>query len=301
MREALSDVLNISFYKANNIFDGHLTQLSADMLHAHDAKAIHWAYINKKIYKAPYIFTKRVDLPVKDKFSNKLSYYGASAGVGVSDAVVRKIEDFGVSRIYKIPDAGSDIVENKKEQLEFRQRFENKFIVGHIGALVDRDKGQKVILKAVELLNKQNNDFVFVFFGEGEDEKVLKKISKGFENVFWMGFDSNVDSYISAFDAFVFPSRSEGMGSILIDVMQAGVPIVASRVGGIPDIIADKDNGLLIESGDYEKLASNLLDIKNNLMLRERLIKNGISESEKYSALSIAQKYFDIYERVLSE
>lgn len=112
-----------------------------------------------------------------------------------------------------------------------------------------------------------------------------------------MGFEKSVGSYIPAFDAFVFPSRSEGMGSILIDVMAAGVPIVASNVGGIPDLISDKENGLLIENGDYSALAEKLIEIKNDVGFREALVSNALAKSKGYTAAAMALRYLDVYKK----
>ncbi|SNY97990.1 glycosyltransferase family 4 protein [Halomonas sp. hl-4] len=301
MKNELKRTSRISFKKANNILDGHFSSMPADVLHAHDAKAVHWSYINKVMCKTPYLFTKRVDLKIKEKFANRLSYLSASAGVGISSVVVKKIKEFGVSEVYRIPDAGSVSVNNENLKNEIKQRFKNKFIVGHIGALVDRDKGQRVIIDAVKKINNQYEDFVFVLFGEGEDENILKRESQNLENVIWMGFEKSVGSYIPAFDAFVFPSRSEGMGSILIDVMAAGVPIVASNVGGIPDLISDKENGLLIENGDYSALAEKLIEIKNDVGFREALVSNALAKSKGYTAAAMALRYLDVYKKVLKK
>ena len=72
---------------------------------------------------------------------------------------------------------------------------------------------------------------------------MLKNAAAGLSNVMFTGFVDNVGDYLAAFDVFVLPSNREGIGSVLFDAMDRALPVVASRVGGVPDIVHDGENG----------------------------------------------------------
>ena len=152
------------------------------------------------------------------------------------------------------------------------------------------------MIEAAKNLRKEYPHFHFLFLGRGEDEKMFKELAKGSQNITFEGFVDNVNDYIAAFDLFVFPSRHEGLGSILFDVMQLQVPIVATKVGGIVDIIHHNHNGILIEPCSSKAIEESIVTLYNNKKLREKLTNNAMQSLENFSAKKMAQKYQKIYE-----
>ena len=73
---------------------------------------------------------------------------------------------------------------------------------------------------------------------------MLKAAAAGLSNLTFTGFVDNVGDYLAAFDIFILPSNREGIGSILLDAMEQGLPVIASRVGGVPDIVHHDDERL---------------------------------------------------------
>ena len=88
---------------------------------------------------------------------------------------------------------------------------------------------------------------------------MLKAAAAGLSNLTFTGFVDNVGDYLAAFDIFILPSNREGIGSILLDAMEQGLPVVASRVGGVPDIVHDGENGLLIDPANPAQLRDAIL------------------------------------------
>ena len=98
-------------------------------------------------------------------------------------------------------------------------------------------------------------------------------------------------------DLFVRASRSEGLGSAFIEAMAAGLPIIGTPVGGIPDFLKNEETGLFCEVGDPKDLAEKIILLFNNRQLREKLIKNGLElVRAKYDWDKIAEKFREIYE-----
>jgi hypothetical protein len=98
--------------------------------------------------------------------------------------------------------------------------------------------------------------------GGGDDEAMLRSAAAGLTNMTFTGFVDNVGDYLASFDVFVLPSNREGIGSILFDAMEAGLPVVASRVGGVPSIVHDGETGFLIDAASPDQLRAAILLLK---------------------------------------
>ena len=298
LRAQLADVDNLSFVTANNQLSGHYTAPYADIVHAHEAKAVHWAYLHKLLRNTPYIITRRVDAVVKEKWLNKKTYSNASALVGISTIIANQLRDRQWGEVYQIPSTLAHLETDHKEGESFRNTFLGKTIIGHVGALVDKHKGQKVLIEAAVSLEKSHPDLHIVFFGDGADKEELASLSKGIKNITWMGFKPKIGDYLPYFDLFVFPSRNEGLGSTLLDVMDVGVPIIASNVGGIPDIVIDNETGLLVEPNDSSALKTAIIKLYGDKALQAKLVEGAKKQIENYTPQKMAERYSSLYKKI---
>lgn len=301
MRDHLASVRGLNFITSNNQFMGHFSGFYADVVHAHEAKAVHWAYIHHVLKKSPYVITRRVDTPIKKRLSSRLTYNNAAEVVAISNAVRSELIELGIEDSLVIPSASSGFEFNEYAVSQIRKDYSERFVVGQVGALVDKHKGQLVTIEAARLLQKKYPNILFVFLGDGPDLDLLTKASEGLENVQLLGFKDNIGDYIFSLDAFVFPSRNEGLGSVLLDVMGCGIPIVAADVGGIPDVIENNKNGILIPAGDAKLLADAVVKIYENPDFAKRLVDTGILIAESHSSLIMSDRYFDVYKKILRE
>ncbi|MGE6607938.1 glycosyltransferase family 4 protein [Halomonas sp. NPDC076908] len=295
LRRELADTPGVVFINARHQLEGHWKAGTADSVHAHEAKAVHWAWLHQRLYRTPYIITRRVDTPIKRKWSNTVFYRNACYCVAISNAIAEQLKSFTTSTIPIIPSAYSGSQVNPEIAAEFRKQYAGKTIVGHVGALVDRHKGQRVLIEAAKRLEHKCPTCLFVFFGRGEDEAVLKKESASISNIIWAGFKDNINDYLPGLDIFAFPSRNEGLGSVLLDVMQAGVPIIASNVGGIPDIIKHGENGFLIAVDSDSEIEHWILELKDNVSLRASVVNQARSSLSFYSKDMMANRYMALY------
>lgn len=300
MREELAEVASVRIVSAKHQLWGHHVTGNADIVHAHEAKAVHWAWLHRTLYKTPYIITRRVDTPIKRKRTNLMFYGKADCCVAISNVIATELSALTRVPIPVIPSALTPSAPSADTAASLRSQYAKRFIVGHIGALVDKHKGQRVLLEAAKLLEKDYPDIVFLLFGQGDDEASLRKESEQSTNVNWMGFKKNILDYISAFDLFAFPSRNEGLGSILLDVMNAKVPIIASDVGGIPDIVKHQKTGLLIPANDASALAKGIIYLKENSALRQHLVQGATKHLDRYDPRSMADSYNQLYQSIVS-
>lgn len=139
------------------------------------------------------------------------------------------------------------------------------FTIGTIGEL-HTNKGHDVLVNALTLLPKDKK-WQAVIVGEGEERTRLQALIAKYSldtHVFLAGTIQNGAQLMKAFDIFVLPSRTEALGYALLEAGQAGLPVVASNVGGIPEVIKDGITGVLVTKEDPQNLARALTALMNN-------------------------------------
>ncbi|MDR5885688.1 glycosyltransferase family 4 protein [Vreelandella janggokensis] len=295
MRGELSGVPKLRIVAAKHQLMGHHATGKAKIVHAHEAKAVHWAWLHRVLYKSEYIITRRVDTPIKRKPTNLIFYKKAHSCVAISNIIANELTSLTSKHIPIIPSAFTPSSPSLEIAQSLKHQYPGRFIIGHIGAVVDRHKGQRILIEAAELLEKEYPELLFIFFGKGEDESALRKESSHLSNVKWMGFKSNILDYIEAFDLFAFPSRNEGLGSILLDVMNAKVPIIASNTGGIPDIVKHQKTGILVQPDNARAFKEAIVMLYKDEDLANHISENAFLRLKKYSSKSMADSYLNIY------
>jgi glycosyltransferase involved in cell wall biosynthesis len=108
----------------------------------------------------------------------------------------------------------------------------------------------------------------------------------------------NVGDWLSSFDVFMFPSLDEALGSTLLDAMQVGLPIVASKVGGIPDVVEDGVNGRLVEPEDAEALYAAIDGLLADDEALAAIRARNIEKSRSFSATRMAEAYETLYREI---
>jgi glycosyltransferase involved in cell wall biosynthesis len=271
-----------------------------DIIHAHEAKACHFSYVLSKKTDCIYTMTRRMDRAPKNDFFTRKVYRKCVHIVCLSSAIETIIKQYSPnSNVSIIPSMKAGLPFDEDNIKAIRDSFPKKIIVGHVGALVAKHKGQEYIIKAAKILQQSHPSIHFLLVGEGSDEVTLKKQAEGLKNISFIGFKKNVGDYLRAFDIFLFPSLQEGLGSTLLDAMEAKLPIIATSVGGIPDIICHQKNGLLIESKNAQKIVDEVLSLLSKNTLAKSLAQQGLSDSVQYSPAVIGQRYMDIYKKLI--
>ncbi|MHB1601124.1 MAG: glycosyltransferase family 4 protein [bacterium] len=166
-------------------------------------------------------------------------------------------------------------------------------MISLIGRL-SKEKGHEVFINAAELIVKKRNDIKFVIIGEGELYAQIVDLidKKGLKNYFIIsGFRENIKNFIAASDLIAVPSGLEGMGSIIIESCALKKAVIASDVGGIPEIIMNNETGLLFKNEDYEELADKIIHLIDKPELIEKLGLNCYNEVvKKFDAKDIAHE-----------
>lgn len=163
---------------------------------------------------------------------------------------------------------------------EFRQHVgipEERFVVGWIGRMT-AIKRVPDILTSFKLLLDRGVDATLCLVGDGPDRESAELLAKELGiagHVIWPGYQRDVSPYYALFDAFVLPSANEGTPVVAIEALAAGRPIVATRVGGVPDVVTEGEDGYLVAVGDVEAIAESLERLARDPELRRSLGKRG--------------------------
>jgi glycosyltransferase involved in cell wall biosynthesis len=189
---------------------------------------------------------------------------------------------------------------NKGEERKKLSIEENTFIVGFVGRLTKR-KGWEELLEAALLL-KDNSSIKFLIAGDGEDkEKLLNLISsKGLGNVIYLGYAPNMQGVYSILDCLAIPSHYEPMGITAIEAQAIEVPVIASNVDGLNEIITNEENALLINPQDAESIKTAILRLQENEGLCTQLKNEGKENAKRYSIENYAKALDNIYNSIIS-
>jgi glycosyltransferase involved in cell wall biosynthesis len=176
-------------------------------------------------------------------------------------------------------------------------------VIGFVGWLLPI-KGPMYLLKAMADVWQSHPDTSLVFVGKGNlyqslKDEVVKMNAKG--RVTFLGWRSDIEEIMPIFDIFVLPSLNEGMGRVIVEAMAAGKPIVASRVGGIPDLVQHNENGILVPPADVPALAQSVNQLLDDPETAERLGSQGNSFCRRLSLTAMVEKIDQMYSDLITD
>ena len=227
-------------------------------------------------------------------------YRGAARRVVLSAAIagsLRALDPALDSQV--IPSASAQLPVDTARVAALREQFNGRFLVGHVGALVDSHKGQRQIITIAKSLAASLPEVAFVLVGSGRDADALAAEAAGLQNLHWAGEVSDVGNWLAAFDVFLYPSRHEGLGSILLDAMAARLPIVATAVGGIPEIVVAGRGGFLCHVDDIAGLSAAIMTLHADRELRSRMADFNQGRAADFAPASMTQRYLNLYRELL--
>jgi len=231
------------------------------------------------------VVTRRMDYPLKRGGWQRFLYRtSVDAVVAISRRVESALIAGGVppARIRRIP-SGIDTTRFTPDP-QARQRIRRRYGLGDaevlvvsVGALVER-KAQAVLIEAAAQLHRQGLRLSYVLCGDGPQRQPLEARARAAGlggQVCFPGFCSEVPAYLAAADVVVHVPHWEGLGVAVMEALAAGRPVIASRVGGIPELVEDGHTGLLVPPRAPGALAAALAELAHKPALAERLGRAG--------------------------
>jgi glycosyltransferase involved in cell wall biosynthesis len=273
----------------------------SDLVHVHEGRAVYAAFLRSLLSGTPYVITRRVNNPLGHGYLTRLAYRRAAFVAAVARDIADIMRRFDERvRVMVVHSGSSGLSVDAAESSAIRKRFPDKWLVGNVGALDNAQKGQQYIIEVAHALQFSHPAIQFLLVGGGEDEEMLRESASDLGNLTFTGFVENVGDYLAALDIFILPSNKEGIGGILLDAMEQSLPVIASRVGGLPEIVLDGDNGLLIDAARPDQLHAAILRLYENPTLAHDLGERGRQFAKHYTAEVMCRKYLELYDKTLA-
>lgn len=256
------------------------------IFHAHTAAAHSLALLAKYLVPhVPLAVSRRVDFPSRGNPLSRMKYKSGKVDVyiAISENVKRILIKDGIpEEKIQIAYSGIDLKRfaNLPDPQALRQEFsieERTVVVGNVAACVDH-KDQKTLIEAVRILDQElerewagSIRYKLIIVGDGKLRPALEKQAElaGLLNnrIFFAGFRREIPEFLNLFHIFVMSSKEEGLGTSVLDAMACGLPVAATRGGGIPEMVDDTSGGYLSPVGDAKALAESL----KKLVLSEQI------------------------------
>jgi glycosyltransferase involved in cell wall biosynthesis len=286
---------------------GVIRELRPDIVHAHDPHGVAAAAtalsIGSPSPPPALVAARRVDFHLNANSFSRWKYKQVDRFVAASEAIRAMLLEDGIP-----PDRTVTVHEGIDvdrvagvEPLNVREEYwfpPHSLIVGNIAALVPH-KGQKFLIDAAAMVVREMPEARFLVLGEGELHATLEHQIRHLhlsQHVVLAGFRTDVLGVLKGVDLFVLSSVSEGLGTSLLDAMAADRPVVATRAGGIPEVVVHGETGLLVPPRDPSALAAAILDMLRDPDRRRRFAAAGFARvRERFSADRMVDETLAVY------
>lgn len=288
-----------------------------DIVYAHSSKAgaltrlANIGFSNKCLYNPHGWSFNEKPYGIKGKVKNSLFKFVEKVQTPFTDKIVCVSNFEKETAIYNniankdklcVIYSGIDFSKFHKQNID--KRSEDEFVVGMV-ARITQTKAPDIFVKAAAEIKKKIPNSFFYIVGDGDlryqIETLISKLNLK-NSVEITGWVNNPTDYMKKFDVGLLLSRWEGFGLVLPEYMYSGVPIVASNSGGIPDIIRDRYNGLIVPADNVKSTVDAILKIHNNVNLRDNLIRNGKEDVVKrFNVKREVRQTIDLYVKLLGE
>ncbi len=188
--------------------------------------------------------------------------------------------------------------------LKARFGFPPDSLIGIAGGRFSTEKGQGYLVDAAAAVIQRNPQVRFVLFGDGPDfEAIRSRIAKlGLsEQIVCPGFEKNLAGCLKSADLLVNPSLSEGLPNIVLEAMAMYVPVVATAVGGVPELVTNNESGLLVRATDVSGLTEAIMRLVDDASLRQSMAQEAYRVvTESFSFEQQCEKLVQVYRGVLA-
>ncbi len=287
-----------------------IKRLRPDIIHAHDAHGVAMASLALSLgardVEPPLIVSRRVDFHLRHNSFSRWKHRQVDCFIAASEAIRRMLVADGVPEDRTVTvHEGIDVDHVLgAPAVNVHEAFflpHGSPVVGNVAALVPH-KGQRHLVEAAHLVVQKMPDVRFVILGEGELRDALERMVKDYrleKHVLLPGFRTDVLGCLKGFDLFVMSSVTEGLGTSLLDAMACSRPIVATRTGGIPEVVDDGVTGVLVPPRDHRALANAVLALIGDAPRRRAMGAAGFTRvSERFTVERMVAATASVYARV---
>jgi len=293
-------------------FMADIRRFKPDIIHLHGSQDTWLAMTARRLMRGRFpltIRTKHNTWVWKPHTLNKSLYQAIDAYVSISIYTDRQIASFpGLGRkprmlIRSVPDIPRFDQQTTSIRHEWPQITPDMFVWG-VTCRLRREKALDVLLKAFAEVRKQRPHAHLISAGDGSEranlEAQARLLNLGPEALTFLGFRKDIPAILKSIDAYVLPSREEGLGTSILEALTAGLPVVSTNTGGIPDSVRHEETGLLVEPENPDALAAAMVRLMDDRELGRRLSENGQRMiREEFTQERLVEDTLRFYQQVL--
>jgi len=284
-----------------------------NIVQSHGYKSHLLAYLVSKIYGLKWISfshgftTEDLKVQMYHKLDSILLRYSDHA-VAVSPQIYAQLKTIRkntkhTSLIFNAIESAEYSNENKTQEIIKKLNVKNtEIIMGVIGRL-SKEKGHIYLIESINKVKTQLKNIRVLIIGDGTEEQYLKRKVNEYEladKVLFLNYQNEIGAYYKIIDLLLLPSLSEGLPNVVLEAMSNSIPVLATNVGAVNQIIDNGKNGWIIEPKDINKLAECLVKLSSNKSLLENIgLKAKNSLYPKFSPYDRADKIVNIYNQCL--
>ena len=288
---------------------GLLRRGKVDIIHTHSSHALGLGALAAPFGGRPArVHTRRIASTILRRSAlrfNRWKYVlGTDVCIGISRAVVRQLVEDGIpeDRVALVP-SGVDLPNNgvslRRDDLGIPG---GAALLGNISSL-EEEKGVDILIDAFAIVARTRPDGVLLIVGDGPDRGALEGRAWALglkDRVRFLGQRPDVQAILPLLDLYVSTSRREALGTSILSAQAHRLPVVATRVGGVPEVIRDGETGLLAPPGAHEEVADRILRLLRDPSLRHRLGRAGRERvAREYSTEGMVSGTLGVYGQVL--
>jgi len=191
-----------------------------------------------------------------------------------------------------------------REQFRRELRLaDDQFAIG-TSARLEVQKGIDLLLRGFQRVAREEPRAVLVVAGYGKEAAALEALARELgiaDRVRFCGFRSDMPAVLAGLDLFALTSRTEGFGVALVEAMAMSLPAVATRVGGVTDIVTDGVDGALVSHGDGDQLAAAILSLMRDPEARRRLGQAAFQRARSFTPEATAERHEALYRRLIEQ
>lgn len=280
-----------------------VTAFRPNVIHAHNQTSLHYATLGKKLTRARVVMTNHGQGQGSPRTPSASEWASTDAVVAVSRAVADRMSDAPVANRLSVIVNGVVSPDTPNDRLALRRKLgiADDEVVGIIVARIDGLKGHELLLWSLTLLPASTAQKTrLLVAGDGAKREAMEELAHdlklGSEKVLFLGHRRDVSDLLSAADFFALPSLMEGLPLSMLEAMAHRLPVVATPVGGIPELVEEGTHGLLTPVDDAKSLAMAIERLVEDPRLRRQLGDNGRRRvEEEFGFERMIDSYEELY------
>ena len=283
-------------------------QNKIDIIHVHDSQAHTMAYIAGLLgNKIPIAVSRRVDFHVgtsflsKKKYNDEMVYAILAVSETIADMVKRDLPD--KDRDVYVVHSGVEVKVSSKAISSIRDELgisKDDTLIGNVAALADH-KDYPTFLKTAKAIQQDFPGTHFIIVGDGPLREETESLARELQvaNLHFLGYRTDAKAILAQLDILLFTSKTEGLGTTILDAFVRNTPVVATAAGGIPELVKHNRTGLLNRIGDANQLAHSARKLLTDHELKNKIVKRANEFVQDFSHQNTAKNTLSIYRKML--